>query len=293
MSGATAEGETKPLDESNWIDEADVDLLVEDEEYTASLEAENTATSAADEADAVGEPSEDVNPEEDDDDDSDSPAAIHPSQSILAHRTAVSSVAEATAATEAEDRDNGHKPGIIIHNRSAHADRYFFFNNYWNGNGTGGANFDHPMKSIHVPAGHSKFTHVQSHFKGRVQRGRIQPATWVEFQMRASDDHAAHGDVSVEQGNDGPATIEATHAPQQPTGGFKRHLVGGAPGAAKVRRSDGKEVLASTVGNWTGPPNQAAIAYQRPLIGDTTYVVGGTGVPDVKAANHRFSVTFY
>ena len=42
-----------------------------------------------------------------------------------------------------------------------------------------------------------------------------------------------------------------------------------------------------------GPPNKAAIDYQRPLIGKTTYVVGGTGVPDVAARNHRFSVDFY
>lgn len=116
----------------------------------------------------------------------------------------------------------------------------------------------------------------------------------MEFQLKAANDGAAHGDISVQQGNDGPATISSTDGSRQPTGGFKQPLVHKAPAAARVKRpGDGVEVLASTMGNWMGPPNKAAIDYQRPLIGKTTYVVGGTGVPDVAARNHRFSVDFH
>lgn len=212
----------------------------------------------------------------------------------LSQHTLLASAAATSIHPTKGDPDDGKKSGIILHNHSNHADTYFFFDNYWNGNGTAGANFDKPLKAVSVPAGHKAFASLPLTFKGRVQRGRLIPATWVEFQLKAANDGAAHGDISVQQGNDGPATISSTDGSHQPTGGFKQPLVHVAPPAARVKRpGDGVEVLASTMGNWMGPPNKAAIDYQRPLIGKTTYVVGGTGVPDVAARNHRFSVDFY
>jgi hypothetical protein len=181
------------------------------------------------------------------------------------------------------------KPGILLSNKSPHDGTYFFYDNYWNGNGTAGANFDKPLKSVHVPAGHTVSVDLPSSFKGRVQRGDKIPATWVEFQLEASDDHKAHGDVSVEQGNDGPATIRSSDGTNR-TGGFTAPIH--APESAYQTRSDGKHVIASTMGNWLGGPNKAAIEAQQSIKG-RVYVTGGTGVPDIASANNRFAVDFY
>jgi hypothetical protein len=185
--------------------------------------------------------------------------------------------------------DEGKKPGILLSNRSPHDETYYFYDNYWNGNGTAGANFDHPSKSVHVAAGHSVSVDLSSSFKGRVQRGNMIPATWVEFQVEAMNDHKAHGDVSVEQGNDGPATIRATDGTNV-TGGFTT-LVHAAASAYQTR-PDGKRVIASTMGNWLGGPNQAAIESQQAIKGKV-YVTGGSGVPDVASANNRLAIDFY
>jgi hypothetical protein len=181
------------------------------------------------------------------------------------------------------------KPGILLSNKSPHDGTYFFYDNYWNGNGTAGANFDKPLKSVHVPAGHTVSVDLPSSFKGRVQRGDKIPATWVEFQLEASNDHKAHGDVSVEQGNDGPATIRSSDGTNR-TGGFTAPIH--APESAYQTRSDGKHVIASTMGNWLGGPNKAAIEAQQSIKG-RVYVTGGTGVPDIASANNRFAVDFY
>jgi len=190
------------------------------------------------------------------------------------------------------DHDDGKAPGIILHNKSKTRCSYFFFDNYWNGNGTAGANFDKPLKSVEIPGGGTAFVSLPLSFKGRVQRGKLIPATWVEFQLKASNDGAAHGDVSVQQGNDGPATITSADADHH-TGGFTEFInLRPFPGA-HVKRSDGVDVIASTVGNWMGGPNQAAIDLQKAAIGSRAYVVGGTGVPDVASHNNRFVVDFY
>lgn len=187
------------------------------------------------------------------------------------------------------DYDDGKAPGIILSNKSAVDESYYFFDNYWNGNGTAGANFDHPLKSVHVSAGHTVFVNLPSSFKGRVQRGKLIPATWVEFQIEASNDHKAHGDVSVEQGNDGPAMIHATDGTKS-SNGFTKAIK--AEDSAYQKRADGKRVIASTMGNWMGGPNQAAIRAQQG-IKTQAYVTGGTGVPDVASANRRLAVDFY
>jgi hypothetical protein len=129
--------------------------------------------------------------------DSDEPPEVH------AH---VLVTTQPTAAPKHVDK----KPGILLTNKSQRDETYFFFDNCWNENGTAGANFDHPLKPVHVPTGHTASIDLPSSFKGRVQRGDNIPATWVEFQLEASNDHKVHEDVSVEQGNDGPATIRST-----------------------------------------------------------------------------------
>ena len=184
-------------------------------------------------------------------------------------------------------------PGIVLHNKSNKEQTYYFYDNLWNGNGTAGANFDHPLTSRTLHAGTSTFVPLSESFKGRVQRGTLIPATWVEFQVKASNDGAAHGDISLEQGCDGAATIRATDGSGR-SNGFTEDILKGAPEAAVVKRSDGVRVLQTTVGNWESGPNQAAIEYERKVVGQKkAYITGGTGTDDVASKNNRFEVDFF
>ncbi|KAI3390324.1 hypothetical protein diail_10120, partial [Diaporthe ilicicola] len=181
------------------------------------------------------------------------------------------------------------KPGINLTNKSKKEETYQFFNNYWNGNGTAGANFDHPEKPTHLRPGESKFVELPESFKGRVQRGKLIPATWVEFQLSASNDHKAWGNISLQQGYDGPAMISSTDGTNNSIG-FTNDILPGAPQAAKQKRSDGKECLASTMGNWMGGPNQAAIDYENKAVGQKkAYIVGGSGTVVVNSKNKRLA----
>ena len=137
-------------------------------------------------------------------------------------------------------------PGIILTNKSAEACTYFFYDNFWNGNGTAGANFTHPLKSARVEPTKTNFVSLPASFKGRLQRGTQIPATWVEFQLDASNDHAAHGDISLEQGCDGAATIASTDGSRR-SNGFVKDVLKDAPAAALGKRPDGKKVLARYV----------------------------------------------
>ena len=190
------------------------------------------------------------------------------------------------------DKDeNG--PGIVLSNKSDKEEAYFFYDNYWNGNGTAGANFDHPLKSVHLRPHTTGFVQLPSTFKGRVQRGTTLPATWAEFQLDASNDHHAHGDISLEQGCDGAATIASTDGSHR-VGGFTENILKDAPKAALVKKPDGSEALATTVGNWMSGPNQAAIDYERKVVGQKkAYITGGTGTDDIASSNKRLAVDFY
>jgi hypothetical protein len=191
-----------------------------------------------------------------------------------------------------EARDNTG-PGILLTNKSGKQETYYFYNNFWNGDGTAGANFDHPNNPPTVlAAGATKFVPLSTSFKGRVQRGNTLPATWVEFQTKATDGHA-HGDVSLEQGCDGAATITPVAGGTE-TGGFTNDVVSGAPAAALKKKPDGSKAIASTMGNWSGPANQAAITYLEKVVGQKkAYITGGTGVPDIMSTNNQFKVVFY
>ena len=217
----------------------------------------------------------------------------------LAHRPAVASlVVQSNKASphghdSPDHADHHHGPGIILTNHSGKEQAYFFYNNYWNGNGTAGANFDHPLKSAKLASHAKTFVELPENFKGRVQRGTHIPATWVEFQLSASNDHAAHGDISLEQGYDGPAVIRATDGSGR-SNGFEHDILHGAPKAAITKRKDGVEVLASTMGNWMAGPNEAAAEYELKVVGQKkAYIKGGTGTNDVASKNQRLAVDFY
>ena len=205
----------------------------------------------------------------------------------LAHRPVAKMVVQTTA------EDNAGGPGIILTNKSHKEESYFFYDNYWNGNGTGGANFDHPLKSVKLAPGAHTYVNLPISFKGRVQRGTTQPATWVEFQVSASNDGAAHGDISLEQGCDGAATIAATDGSKR-INGFTNDVVKDAPAAACTKKPDGEKVIASTMGNWAAGPNKAAIEYLDRVVGQKkAYITGGTGTDDVASRNKCLAVDMY
>jgi len=189
--------------------------------------------------------------------------------------------------------------GILLKNMGTLSTEYCFFNNIWNGDGTAGPNFDSPETCVTLaPKGGQQFVPLDSSFKGRVQRTKSQPATWVEFQLAASNDGVAHGDVSIEQGCDGPATIQSADG-QGVVGGFTNEIVPLAPKeATTVRESDGQVVLQTTMGNWdvsaTDPAAQAAAAFAQSIIDPAlTYILGGTGVSDVASNTQAMIVSFY
>ncbi|OIW29225.1 hypothetical protein CONLIGDRAFT_670899 [Coniochaeta ligniaria NRRL 30616] len=188
------------------------------------------------------------------------------------------------------------EPGIQLTNKSKKECTYYFYDNYWNGNGTAGANFDHPLKHVALKPGASQFVALPATFKGRVQRGTQLPATWAEFQLDASNDHAAHGDISLQQGCDGAATIASTDGSNRINGlgADLADVVAKAPEAAIRKKPNGERAIDTTVGNWNGGPNRAAIDYLNRVVGQKrAYIVGGTGVPDVASKNRRLAVVMY
>jgi hypothetical protein len=184
-------------------------------------------------------------------------------------------------------------PGIVLTNASGKECEYFFYDNFWNGDGTAGANFDNPLKSVNLQPNNTEFVSLPSTFKGRLQRGTQLPCTWVEFQLDASDDHGAHGDISLQQGCDGAATIGSTDG-SNVINGFTDDVVSGAPQEAIRNKPNGERATDTTVGNWNGGPNQATIDYLHRVVGqEKAYIVGGTGTPDVASNNQRLVVVMY
>ncbi|KAK8124160.1 hypothetical protein PG999_004078 [Apiospora kogelbergensis] len=200
--------------------------------------------------------------------------------------TPATSVTDAPAPSEAAEE--------TLTNKSGKKHRYYFYDNYWNGDGTAGANFDHPLKNVEVGANATVFVPLDVKFKGRVQRGDQIPCTWGEFQVKASNDGKAHGDISLQQGCDGAATVASTDG-SKVSNGFTQDIVKGAPAAALDKKPNGEKVLASTEGNWIHPKgNQAAVDYEYKVLGHgKAYIKGGTGVPDVASKNNCLHFTFY
>lgn len=182
--------------------------------------------------------------------------------------------------------------GVRLINKSKKVETYYFFNNFWYGNDTAGANFEHPEKPTLLKPGEETFVALLESLKGRVQREKLIPATWAEFQVAADNDHKARGDNSLEQGYDGPAIIRANHGSKQ-ANGFTDEILAAAPAAAKQERSNGVECIASTVGSSMGGKNQAAIDYEKKVVGQKAYVEGGSGTDAFNSRNKILVIEFY
>ena len=152
--------------------------------------------------------------------------------------------------------------------------------------------------------GEVAFVSLPLSFKGRVQRGKDSiHATWAEFQLRADlasdpkyNDLLAHGDISLEQGCDGAATISSSkpfHG-KMLINGFTDDVLSEAPAAAINSKLDGTKALATTMGNWETGKNTAAIDWlQSKALQGKVYIEGGEGVADVGSGDNRLWVVFY
>jgi len=119
--------------------------------------------------------------------------------------------------------------------------------------------------------------------------------------MTAPEDNKAHGDISLQQGCDGPVTIGSTCSEGETCdqftnviGGFDWDPFKGATDQMYWPTSDGRKILDTTMGNWERPQNNATIAHLQKLVGQrNAYIVGGEGTDDIASGNNCLSVIFY
>lgn len=210
---------------------------------------------------------------------------------FVASALVASSYALAVPGTLSKRQFSG--PGIQLTNNGANDQEFDFYPNGVAADGSEYASFDNPSITLTVPCcGASQFVSIPDSWRGRVQRGTAQPSTWVEFQTMSSG--TAWGDVSLEFGCDGAATVVATDGVNTAVGGFTQDIVSGAPQAALTTNYNGVTVLDQTMGWWEGPGNQAAIDYERQVVGQQqAYIVGGDGTTVVSSSNNVLAVTFY
>ena len=169
------------------------------------------------------------------------------------------------------------------------------------------------LKEVSVNSGETKFVSLNNGWAGTVQRGEALPATWVELNMVGT----AWGDVSLQQGCDGAATLSSTTSDDSegfteninedhdvPAAAFFNPQTQGSPcyGTGQCTTS-AKNVLDTTTGNWWAPraPNAAATDYIMKKLGGPTAAMQkafiGTGdsntTPQVTSSNNCMAVTFY
>lgn len=69
-------------------------------------------------------------------------------------------------------------------------------------------------------------------------------------------------------------------------------IVAKAPDAAIRKKPNGERAIDTTVGNWMGGPNKAAIDYLNKVVGQRrAYILGGTGMCPSPVAGFRTRLT--
>ncbi|ROV87029.1 hypothetical protein VSDG_10029 [Cytospora chrysosperma] len=198
----------------------------------------------------------------------------------------------ATAAAIARSDSN---PGVDITNASGSDATYYFCNNISNGDGTAdpGLPCTDQVASVTLQPNQSKAVTLPTSFKGRVVRSTDMPATWVEVQVMA-DDGNAWGDVSLQTGCDGAATVAPTDGGSSATVGFSdTDIVANAPDSAKTTRADGVSVIATP---WSMGTilNADAVDYLKRVVGVAKAYIDNTSQTDVAvSSNNRLAVVMY
>lgn len=205
---------------------------------------------------------------------------------------AASAMSLATAAAIARSDSN---PGVDITNASGSDATYYFCNNISNGDGTAdpGLPCTDQVASVTLQPNQSKAVTLPTSFKGRVVRSTDMPATWVEVQVMA-DDGNAWGDVSLQTGCDGAATVAPTDGGSSATVGFSdTDIVANAPDSAKTTRVDGVSVIATP---WSMGTilNADAVDYLKRVVGVAKAYIDNTSQTDVAvSSNNRLAVVMY
>ncbi|CAD6586746.1 MAG: hypothetical protein ASARMPRED_002816 [Alectoria sarmentosa] len=166
------------------------------------------------------------------------------------------------------------------------------------------------LQSITVDSGDTQFVSLASGWSGTVQRGDFLPATWVELNMAGT----AWGDVSLQQGCDGGATLSSTtdgtsqgfseninDNPDIPAGALFNPATEGTPCYGGQCTTSATNVLDTTAGNYWGPANAATSNYIMEKLGGQTAALQkafiGTAdsntTPQVTSSNNCMAVTFY
>lgn len=141
-------------------------------------------------------------------------------------------------------------------------------------------------------------------FVGHVQRGSGLPSTWVELNMVAG---AADGDVSLEIGCDGGATVQASAVAGGGEGqvfGFSKDIISDAPAGALYNPASNEElggpkttfakVLDETGTIATGVKNAVTLAYEKDKLSQSDeYLWGGSGTNQAIASNNCILIDFY
>lgn len=217
------------------------------------------------------------------------------SYTILNSLTALASLTTA-AVLHHRTGSSSSNPGVDLTNASDKETTYFFCNNISNGNGEADPGIPCTNMVTKVPVKPSQTASVSlgTDFKGRIVRATDNPATWVEVQIKA-DDGNAWGDVSLQTGCDGAATVAPTDGGGSSKVGFEDgDIVSGAPDAAKTtRKGDGETVIATpwSVGKIL---NQEAVDYLKQKVGvKNAYIDNLSGTDVAVSSNNRLAVVMY
>ncbi|CAF9938178.1 hypothetical protein IMSHALPRED_000695 [Imshaugia aleurites] len=169
------------------------------------------------------------------------------------------------------------------------------------------------LKSVTVNSGDTQFVPLDDGWTGTVQRGEYLPATWVEVNMAPT---LAWGDISLQQGCDGGATLSSTtdgtsqgfteninEDPDVPADALFDPATQGTqcyPGDQCT--TSATNVLDTTTGNYWAPkaPNMASNNYIMGKLGGSTEAlqkafIGTADVnttPQVTTSNNCFAVNF-
>lgn len=210
---------------------------------------------------------------------------------IISGLTALASLSTAAVL----HRRVGSDPGVDLTNASDKETTYFFCNNLANGDGWAdpGMLCEDLVTKVAVKPSQTASVSLGADFKGRIVRATDAPTTWVELQIVA-DDGNAWGDVSLQAGCDGAATVAPTDDGGSHLVGFKdRGVVSGAPEGATTLGSDGETVIAAP---WSKDRiiNQEAADYLKNRVGvKKAYIDNLSGTDVAVSSNNRLAVVMY
>lgn len=187
--------------------------------------------------------------------------------------------------------------GLYITNKGSGTQTYSVFQGKWSINSD-------LYTSVRLDATQSTKVTLPPGFIGHVQRGDLLPATWVELNMVPG---ASDGDVTLEIGCDGAATVQASAIASgltPPTFGFSKDIITNAPAGAFFNPANptgenlgGTLTKASGVLDATGTNvviNGVTKNYEQGILMPLeAYTFGGVGTGQAIASDNCLLINFY